>query len=368
MEHKEDIIIGFPASFLKKDRVLYVAEDMGASRSGWMEQLRPEVEGLLREAGKKLILLPDLIKALNPEMLSYLFPGQGGFISEEAIYRQIVAPIGPHLCPGFVYKENGKVFFHAITAVDDQQVLEEIRDFTLTLSIKIAAPTADYAGTAMLEEKSEPIRERRCEEREKKACKERRKREEKTGLPSFWDMLFSVSSEEEREQVVLDPRAQAILEAWGKIEREFGITIEGLELLLGYKVKLSRLSITTSSKIFLTDFDNKEVKMDDLTKAVYFFYLRHPEGATLKELHDHEYEILHLYSGITGRDDVKKIRTSVRNLLDPFSNSLNVSMSRIKKAFKDVIGDRIARFYYVSGGYGEKRKIEIDRDLVIWEH
>lgn len=363
MENKEDIIIDFPASFLKKDRVLYVAEDIGASRSGWMDRLRPEVEGLLREAGKKLILLPGLFKALNPEMLSYLFPGQGGFISEEAIYRQIVAPIGSQRCPGFVYKENGKVYFHAITAVDNQQVLEEIRDLFPVISIEPVIYVENDAEECFRDEsprfrvKARKEEERSCRKEARESCQ-----------PSFWDTLFSAASEAEREQVVLDPRAQAILEAWDKIEREFGITIEGLELLLGYKVKLSRLSITTSSKIFMTDFDNKEVKMDDLTKAVYFFYLRHPEGVALKELHDHEDEILHLYSGITGRDDVKKIRDSVRNLLDPFGNSLNVSMSRIKKAFKDVVGDRIARFYYVSGSYGEKRKIEIDRDLVIWEH
>ena len=43
-------------------------------------------------------------------------------------------------------------------------------------------------------------------------------------------------------------------------------------------------------------------------------------------------------------------------------------MSRIKKAFKDIVDDRIAQFYYIKGQAGEPRKIAIDRDLVIWEH
>ena len=195
-----------------------------------------------------------------------------------------------------------------------------------------------------------------------------REKERKAKRPFFIDMLFSAESEAEREQVVLDPRVQAILKAWKTIERDFGITVEDLELLLGYQVKLSRLNITTANKLFLTDFDNQEVKMDDLTKALYFFYLRHPEGARLKDLQDHADEILHLYSRITGRDDPDKIRESVRNLLDPFGNGLNVSMSRIKKAFKDIVGDRIARFYYITGPSGEVRRIGLDRDLVIWEH
>ena len=108
--------------------------------------------------------------------------------------------------------------------------------------------------------------------------------------------------------------------------------------------------------------------MDDLTKALYFYYLKHINGARLRDMHEHEDEVLHIYSGITGRDDVEGIRNSVRNLLDPFGNSLNVSTSRIKKAFKDIVGDRIARFYYIYGPSGGIRKIELDRDLVIWEH
>ena len=71
---------------------------------------------------------------------------------------------------------------------------------------------------------------------------------------------------------------------------------------------------------------------------------------------------------ITGRDDVRVIRKSLHNHLDPFGNSLNVSISRIKKAFKDIVGDRIAKFYYVDGRYNEPRKVALDRDYVIWDH
>ena len=58
----------------------------------------------------------------------------------------------------------------------------------------------------------------------------------------------------------------------------------------------------------------------------------------------------------------------MENLLDPFGNNINVSISRIKKAFKDIVGDRIARFYYVDGSAGHPRSIALDRDLVIWMH
>ena len=127
-------------------------------------------------------------------------------------------------------------------------------------------------------------------------------------------------------------------------------------------------NITTAGAIILPDFGGKEVKMDDLTKAIYFYYLKHPEGTRQKELQSHEEEILKYYMSITGRDDVRIIRKSLHNRLDPFGNSLNVSISRIKKAFKDIVGDRIAKFYYVDGRYNEPRKVALDRDYVIWDH
>ena len=71
---------------------------------------------------------------------------------------------------------------------------------------------------------------------------------------------------------------------------------------------------------------------------------------------------------MAGRDDIQGIRNSVHNLLDPYANNLNTCFSRIKRAFKNVVGDRIASFYYVDGSYAEVRTVRLDRDLVIWEH
>ena len=181
------------------------------------------------------------------------------------------------------------------------------------------------------------------------------------GLPSFVDTLF-------KDEEASEDRTQAIIDAWEHFERKFGVTIDDLYGILRCRVKLSRLTITTANKLYLTDFENREVKMDDLTKALYYFYLRHPEGATLKELYEHEDEILKYYSGITGRDDLDGIRRSVKELLDPYGNGRNVCLSRIKKAFREAAGDTVACFYYVDGHYGETRKVRLDRDYIIWEH
>ena len=112
----------------------------------------------------------------------------------------------------------------------------------------------------------------------------------------------------------------------------------------------------------------KEIKMDHLTKMVYFFYLKHPEGVRVKEIDNHIDELMHLYMGITGRDDKDAIRASILNHVGAYSNSINVSMSRIRTAFKNAVDESIARFYWIEGNSGEPYSIAIDRDYVIWEY
>lgn len=328
MRNEEDRPIYLPVPFLKEGTVLFVSPD--AALAG-----RPDRKGCLS--------LADLAASLSPELRAYFFPGAAADLSAAALYRRMQELAGLGDETGLLYRRGGVLYFHPLPeTVQPKAAKPRLRGFRLS-----RAPMVEAMPCEEPEIDEEPIRFSVSEEKE---CKR-----------------FEAPQEATREEAQ-DPRVQAILDAWEKIEREFGITIEDLQVLLGYQVKLSRLNITTSNRIFLTDFENREVKMDDLTKALYFFFLRHPEGARLKELQDHELEILRIYSGITGRDDPDKIRESVHNLLDPFANNLNVSLSRIKKAFRDVVGDRIARFYYISGSPAQPRTLPLDRDLVLWAH
>ena len=340
MRNEEDHPIHLPVPFLKEGTVLFVSPDAASAR-------RPDRKGCLS--------LANLAASLSPELRAYFFPGVASDLSAAALYHRLQELAGLGDKTGLLYRRGGVLYFHPMPEGAGEAALPS------------RPPQSEPAlsGRSPRSEAAKPrfrgFRLGRAPMIEATPCEEPEIDEEA--------IRFSVSERaalEERE--AQDPRVQAILDAWEKIEREFGITIEDLQVLLGYQVKLSRLNITTSNRIFLTDFDNREVKMDDLTKALYFFFLRHPEGARLKELQDHEPEILRIYSGITGRDDPAKIRESVHNLLDPFANNLNVSLSRIKKAFRDVVGDRIARFYYISGSPAQPRTLPLDRDLVLWAH
>ena len=166
----------------------------------------------------------------------------------------------------------------------------------------------------------------------------------------------------------LDLKTKAFLEELEALKRKYGITIEEFEAVLSFNVKLSHLRITRHRAIILDDFDHQEVKMDTLTKAVFLLFLKHPEGIRYKDLCDHRRELESIYLSISGRSNLESMRKSISDLTDSVtSNSINEKVSKAKKAFRDVVDERIAKFYYIDGKQGAAKSIALDRSLVIWE-
>lgn len=198
-----------------------------------------------------------------------------------------------------------------------------------------------------------------------------RKRKARLGSGRMFSLVIPKQKAECSEPPVTDlepdEKTKAILAEIEVLQRKYGISIEELEIALAHKVKLSRLHITEKKEILLEDFDRKEVRMDTLTKAVFLLYLNHPEGIRYKELPDYQQELEGIYSSITGREDLGSIRKSVADLCDPLNNSINEKVSKVKKAFRDAVNDRVARFYYIDGEKGTAKRIALDRDYVIWE-
>ena len=336
----KDRRIEFPMPFLKDGTVLYVDSRTGTSHY-CIEDSGDDLLYRFNAAGYTFAFLPDLVSRLSPDLLEFMFPGQKDIIFAEDMYQRIQDLAGLDDKTGFLYRQGRDIYFRVIPEGPVSETEAAIREFIDFLDHS-REPGVLFSKKSVKRAEGNYVYSLELNE----------------------DIRFSIV----REDNPLDPKAQAILEAWDRIEREFGVSIQDVEILLGYRVKLSHLNISTSGKVSLPDYGGKEVKMDDLSKAVYFCFLRHPEGIRLKEMRDNEEEVLKLYMGLTGRDDLRRIRRSVHNFLDPYGNNLNVCMSRIKKAFRDIVGDRIARFYYVDGRYAEPRKVALDRDYVIWEH
>ncbi len=130
--------------------------------------------------------------------------------------------------------------------------------------------------------------------------------------------------------------------------------------------QISRLYITKHGSIFLTDRNNTEVKMPALCKALYIFFLFHEDGISLNYLNDHKSELYSIYKGISTYGDEKLLTKAIDNLTDFIGSTMNTNFSRIRKAFRDVLGDE-ASPYLIKGEKGGRKIIHLNRDLVVFE-
>lgn len=133
------------------------------------------------------------------------------------------------------------------------------------------------------------------------------------------------------------------------------------------RAQLSRLVITKDYRILLPEYNDIEVKMEPLIKAVYFLFLKHPEGIMFKELVDYRDELLRIYKDLKPMGLSKRTIQSIEDVTNPLLNSINEKCARIRGAFVGQFDDSLAKNYYIDGIRGEAKKISLPRSLVIWE-
>lgn len=149
--------------------------------------------------------------------------------------------------------------------------------------------------------------------------------------------------------------------------RQRGISQYLLEQLIHPDDRLSRLVITKDFRLILPDYNNMEIKLEPLAKAVYLLFLNHPEGILFKYLPDYREELAKIYNRLKPTGLTDRAIQSIEDVTNPLLNSINEKCARIRGAFVGQFDDHIARHYYIDGLRGEAKKISLPRDLVVWE-
>lgn len=161
--------------------------------------------------------------------------------------------------------------------------------------------------------------------------------------------------------------------------RSIGVSVLEELRIEAAKSRLSRLLITKDYRIILVDYDNKEVEMTPVHKAVYLLFLNHPEGIEFKKLSEYRDELLQYYMSTAKLMDKQTITESVDMLVNPLNNSINEKCSRIKSIFLNMMDQYSANYYIISGHtqkhfagsskiwYERLKNIKIPRELVIRE-
>ena len=146
--------------------------------------------------------------------------------------------------------------------------------------------------------------------------------------------------------------------------RKRGVQLHLLNELVEEQPTLSRLVITKDFRFFLPDYNNMEITMSPLPKAVYLLFLKHPEGISFKQLRYYYTELLDIYKQISNRIIESNIENSIRDLTDPTKNSINEKCARIREAFLKQFDSAYAQHYYITGKRSEPKKITLPRELV----
>ena len=149
--------------------------------------------------------------------------------------------------------------------------------------------------------------------------------------------------------------------------RQRGISQYLLEQLIHPDDRLSKLVITKDFRLILPDYNNMEIKLEPLAKAVYLLFLNHPEGILFKYLPDYREELAKIYNRLKPTGLTDRAIQSIEDVTNPLLNSINEKCARIRGAFVGQFDDHIARHYYIDGHRGDAKKISLPRDLVVWE-
>ena len=149
--------------------------------------------------------------------------------------------------------------------------------------------------------------------------------------------------------------------------RNKGINTMFLHSIIDEGEHLSSLLITKDYRIFLPEYQNREIIMPALPKAVFILFLKHPEGIRFKDLADYHDELLGIYHALNPIGGTQRQLQSIQAVTNPMSNSINEKCAQIREAFIKHFDDSLAKNYYITGKKGEPKRIALAPSLVVWE-
>ena len=148
--------------------------------------------------------------------------------------------------------------------------------------------------------------------------------------------------------------------------RSYGVREAEIAAVLQEDEPLPELIIMDDYRIYIGE-NRKEVHMEPLVKAVYLLFLKHPEGIMFKYLPDYREELAQIYVKLKPYGMSARVVQSIEDVTNPILNSINEKCARIRGAFVGQFDDHMARHYYIDGLRGEAKKIDLPRNLVVWE-
>ena len=119
-----------------------------------------------------------------------------------------------------------------------------------------------------------------------------------------------------------------------------------------------------TKRFFLEDAGALEIRLNPMEKSLYLLFLNHPEGIFISHLPDYQEELITYYDLLNNQDSTEEMKQTIERTLNPLEGHISTNLSRIRRKFRDALGDEVAELYAISGNRGEKFSIKLDREFV----
>ncbi len=143
------------------------------------------------------------------------------------------------------------------------------------------------------------------------------------------------------------------------------------ELLIGKVIvgQQCRVLVNGDMKIVLPEYDEMEIKMPAMSRTLYILFMKLRKqgtgGIVLKNIDQYRDDIIDIYNLVKPGASERRVVQSVENLCDPFSDSLNQTISRVNRCIRNVIADKkLVEQYMITGARGEEYGIALDPELM----
>lgn len=146
-----------------------------------------------------------------------------------------------------------------------------------------------------------------------------------------------------------------------------GVSLMAIHEFIDKQEPLSRMIITPDYRIILPDYNHMEIEMGALPKAIYFLYLRYPEGIVCRYMQDHYTELINIYRQLRPNTDEARLNLTITKVVNPLGNALNENIARIRRAFVEKFDEHLAKNYIITGERSSTYSIPLDRNLITWE-
>lgn len=115
------------------------------------------------------------------------------------------------------------------------------------------------------------------------------------------------------------------------------------------------------------DMGHSQLRLSPLEKAIFILFLENQNGISFNRLSEHRNRLQEIYMTVGHNLTLANLNNTLDDVTNPTENRLSEIVSRMRNKFSKHVGYEMAEHYAIDGPRGARKKIKLDRSLVVWE-